>query len=77
MPILIGVIVAVIVIGGGVVVYLRRGGGKQGEIDRLVAEINRLEKLHEAGQINHDVFQDKRSKLKEQLATLMAESQAE
>ena len=58
--------------------YLRSGrNSTQREIDRLIMEISRLESLHDAGQINHDAFQQKRSELKARLAELMAESQAE
>lgn len=74
-PILIGIIVIVILLGGGITWYLRRNSNSpHRQIEQIVSEIVRLEALHDAGQLNHDVFQDKRKALKEQLAQLMSES---
>ncbi len=41
------------------------------EIDNLVAQIAQLDNLHEAGEINHDVYQRQRAELKEKLRVLM------
>ncbi|MGB7338650.1 MAG: cytochrome c [Phototrophicaceae bacterium] len=74
-PILIGIIVIVILLGGGITWYLRRNSNSpHRQIEQIVSEIVRLEALHDAGQLNHDVFQDKRKALKEKLAQLMSES---
>lgn len=54
-----------------VLLLLRRGGSVDAQINKLQAQIVQLEKQHEAGQINHDVFQQKRQKLREQVRALM------
>lgn len=41
------------------------------KIDKLQAQIAQLEKAHEAGEINHDVFQQKRAELREKVRELM------
>lgn len=75
MPMLLAIIIIVGVVVVGVVIGLRsRGNNPQREIERLLQEITDLETLHEAGQINHDAFQQKRKSLREQLAQLMAEN---
>lgn len=77
-PVLIVVVILVIVLVAGMMFYLRGGRSRiQGEIDSLIIEISRLEDMHDAGQMNHDVFQQKRSELKARLSELMKESQAE
>ncbi len=77
-PILAGVIIAVIALIAALMFYLRNNRNNiQREIDRLIMEISRLESQHDAGQINHDAFQQKRSELKARLAELMTESQVE
>jgi preprotein translocase subunit SecG len=62
----------------GLLVLRRRYGQQtpdhQREIDRLLAQINQIEAMHEKGEINHDVFQRQRQELKDKLATLMRNS---
>ncbi len=50
----------------------RRGDDSAGEIDRLVAELARLEEDHDQGRINHDLYHHRRRGLKARLAELMA-----
>ena len=49
--------------------YKRRGSG---EIERLVAELARLDEAHDQGRINHDLWHQQRRELKARLAELMA-----
>jgi len=49
----------------------RRQNGSKGEIDRLVAELARLEADHDQGRINHDLYHHQRRALKAKLAQLM------
>ena len=54
--------------------YRRRRGG---EIERLVAQLARLDEDHDQGRINHDLWHQRRRELKARLAELMAaDSQA-
>ena len=50
----------------------RRRGNKASEIDRLVAELARLDADHDQGQINHDLYHHRRRELKAKLAERMA-----
>ncbi len=50
----------------------RRRDSSASEIDRLVAELARLDEDHDQGRINHDLYHHKRTELKAQLAELMA-----
>jgi len=77
LPILVGVGIVTLLIIGWVVVFIR-GNSKnpQREIDRIIAEIAQLEEAHDAGNINHDSFQQKRTALKKQLAELMKETES-
>ena len=80
LPILGVVAVVMVVLVIGVMIFLRTSGNPnnpQQAIDRIVTEISQLEDLHEAGRINHDAFQQKRTELKQRLAELMAESKVE
>lgn len=77
-PVLMAVVIAVIGLVAVMMFFMQSGrDSTQREIDRIIMEISRLESMHDAGQINHDAFQQKRSELKAHLAELMAESQAE
>ena len=72
-------VIAIIVIGG-VVVFLRSRNtapANQALIDDLLNRIADLEAQHDAGHINHDVFQRERTKLREQLRVLMRNEQPE
>lgn len=73
---IVGTVMVVLVIA--VMAFLRSSDNEsQQAIDSLVSEIAQLEDLHDAGRINHDAFQQKRTELKQQLAKLMAESKQE
>lgn len=61
-------------VAAGLFIYGRIQDGKASgnrEIDNLVAQIAQLDNLHEAGQLNHDVYQRQRAELKEKLRALM------
>lgn len=73
----------VVVLGGvGVLAVLvalvmwmqQRRSPNNREIQQLVDEIARLQKLHDTGQLNHDVFQQKRQALQKRLDELMKPS---
>lgn len=55
----------------GVLIRARRSGNEDGQIEQLVRQIASLDRQHDAGQINHDVYQRQRAELKAQLAELM------
>lgn len=72
-PILLTVAgVTLVLIAGAMFVIRQRSGGKS-EVDTIIQDISQLEMLHDAGRINHDAFQQKRTELKARLAELMAE----
>lgn len=76
LPLLLIIIVIVAVIGVGILIGLRtRSNNPQYKIEQLLHEISELEALHEAGRINHDLFQQKRKALRDQLAQLMSENE--
>ena len=74
--------VILLILGGAALLvaaalYLRGRGepavSKERLIDTLIREIADLDARHEAGQINHDLYQQQRSQLKARLAKLMGE----
>jgi mono/diheme cytochrome c family protein len=74
--------VILLILGGGAilvagVLYLRSRGeqsvSKDHIMDTLIREIADLDARHEAGQINHDLYQRQRTQLKARLAELMEE----
>lgn len=74
-----GVVLAV----GALVIVLRGRAGvaqnpparpNNAEIDALIARIAELDALHDAGQLNHDVWHQQRAAHKAQLAALLGES---
>lgn len=72
LPILIAVGIVTILIIGGLVFFMRgNSNNPQREIDRIIEDIAQLEQSHDAGNINHDVFQQKRADLKKRLEELM------
>jgi mono/diheme cytochrome c family protein len=56
----------------GVVLIVNRGRGKESEIQALIRQIAELDTRHNAGQLNHDVYQRQRQELKTRLAQRMA-----
>jgi mono/diheme cytochrome c family protein len=74
--------VGVVIIGGGYMLVRRTANGanaagklnKQRLIDGLVRQIAELDAQHDAGQINHDVYRQRREQLKGRLAELMDET---
>ena len=73
-------VIGVILIVGAGILYWRGSQEKEEasqEIDALIREIAELDDLHEQGQINHDLYHQERTILKEQLATLMSRDTGE
>ncbi|MBN2470079.1 MAG: c-type cytochrome [Anaerolineae bacterium] len=76
-PLVIILVVAGIVLVGaaGFMFLLRQGAGQDHELDArindLLEEIAALDNQHDQGDINHDVYQRARAKLKAELAELM------
>lgn len=69
-------IIAILAIGFALIFLaitrLRKSApGKDRHIDALVRQIAQLDEQHEAGQINHDLYRQKRQVLKDRLADLM------
>lgn len=75
LPLVLGGIMALIaLLIGAALAVSRRGGGtdaRQAVIDRLLAQIAELDTQHDAGTINHDVYQRQRAELKARLAVLL------
>jgi hypothetical protein len=71
-------LLAVAVIG---ILVLGRGNNsldlEQAKIDVLLRQLDLLEREHDAGEINHDLYQNYRIELREQLDTLMANQPGE
>lgn len=67
---LIGIALIVVVVGV-IIFFTRRNASQASEMDQLLKELAELEVLHEAGRINHDVYQTRRQSLKEKVAQLM------
>ncbi|MCU0499197.1 MAG: c-type cytochrome [Anaerolineae bacterium] len=71
-PVVIVGIIALAVVGGvGVYLMQRNRRDPQVLIDGLIRQIAELDAQHDAGQVNHDVYQQRRSQLKARLAELM------
>jgi mono/diheme cytochrome c family protein len=70
--VVVGVMLAVVILIAVFFALSRRGGkDKQRLIDGLVRQIAELDAQHEAGQINHDLYRNRRETLKARLAELM------
>lgn len=72
--------IATLMIGllvGGLVLTRQRGAGvgraQEALIDGLTRQISELDDQHSAGQINHDVYQQRRAQLKARLAAAMGQ----
>ncbi len=74
MPIALALVVIVGVIGGALV-YVRRKSDD--DINALIRQIADLDEQHENGDINHDVYQRRRARLKAQLEDLMVSTEPE
>lgn len=73
-PVVLVGIVALAVVGAlGVYLIGRNRNDPQVLIDGLIRQIAELDAQHDAGQVNHDVYQQRRSQLKARLAALMDE----
>lgn len=69
-----GAIALALLAGAG---YLkRRRQTDASDIDRLVAELARLDDDHEQGRINHDLYHHRRREIKAKLAALIADEEA-
>ncbi|MCB9450756.1 MAG: c-type cytochrome [Anaerolineaceae bacterium] len=76
--ILVGGAVAV----GGAALYLRgrtpgMEGARQRAIDSLLAQVAELDRQHQSGELNHDLWHRQRAALKARLTELMGEAQPE
>lgn len=74
------IVVGVILLGAGGFVFLLRqdtsgASSRDAEINDLLEEIADLDNRHDQGDINHDVYQRTRAKLKAELAELMRDEQ--
>ena len=67
----IGGLIAVVM--AGIFAWAHRRKNTSGRIDSLARQIAQLDKEHDQGDINHDVYQQKRRTLKEELGRLMHE----
>jgi hypothetical protein len=69
----------VLVLGGmglvfvviAVLLFVRRNNSVDAQINKLQAQLAQLEKLHDAGEINHDVFRQKQAELRDKVQQLM------
>lgn len=71
-------VAALMMVAGGVaLVFWSRRGGQGADVsssaDQLIRQIAALDAEHEAGRLNHDLWQQQRAVLKAQLAALMGE----
>ncbi len=62
-------LVAAVLAGAGLIKRRRRQAG--GEIERLVADLARLDEAHDKGHINHDLYHHQRRALKARLTQVM------
>lgn len=60
----------------GVVLMVSRGRNKETDIQALIRQIAELDARHNAGQLNHDVYQRQRQELKARLAQRMTAAQS-
>ncbi len=65
------VVLGVAVIGATIVLMQRNSKSKDAQIDNLLRQIAELDEMHEAGEINHDVYRRQREAYKARLAELM------
>lgn len=70
-PILLGGIIVIVILVVGVIAFTGRSSDNRQQIDTLIKQIAELDAMHDNGQINHDVYQQQRQDLKQQLAQLM------
>lgn len=73
---LLGAVALAAALLGGLGLMKRRQDRSGSEIDRLVAELARLEADHDQGRINHDLYHHRRRELKAKLAQLMERTDA-
>jgi len=76
LPLLFGAIIAILVVASVAFAFFRtrQQDDPQKQIDMLLRQITELDSMHDAGQINHDVYQRQRQDLKAQLTNLMQNS---
>ena len=74
LPLLLGMGAAGAALSVGLALLRRRQGNRSGSIESLVRQIAQLDEAHERGQINHDVYHQRRRAFKDKLAALMDDS---
>lgn len=76
LPLLIGGLIVILIAASVAFAFYRTSqkNDPQKEIDMLLRQIAELDSMHEAGQINHDVYQRQRQDLKAQLTKLMQDT---
>lgn len=75
LPLLAGAGGIIVALFAGYSLMRRRRDNGVDEIDKLVAELARLDDDHDQGRINHDLYHHRRRELKSRLAELMAEDE--
>ncbi len=73
LPLVIVVVVTLLVIAGVLFRVQSRPISRDEQISQVSAELERLEKMHNAGRINHDVYQRQRAELEARLDSLLAQ----
>lgn len=65
--------IVVVIIGGAAIVITRKPAepSREERIDALAGQIAKLDAAHERGEINHDLYQQRRAELKRTLAKIM------
>jgi mono/diheme cytochrome c family protein len=74
LPLVIVVVVTLLVIGGVLLWMQSRPVSLDEQISQVSAELERLEKMHSAGRINHDVYQRQRAELEARLDSLLTQA---
>ena len=71
LPLLLGMGAVGTALLAGLALLRRRQGNRSGTIERLVRQIAQLDEAQKRGQINHDVYHQRRRAFKDKLAALM------
>ncbi len=74
LPLLLGMGAVGTALSAGLALLRRRQGNRPGTIESLVRQIAQLDEAHDRGQINHDVYHQRRHAFKDKLAALMDDS---
>ena len=77
LPALLGLMAALAAVTGGLALRRRRKPDNAPELDSLLRQIAQLDRQHDRGQINHDLYHRRRKELRSQLAALLPEGESE